>query len=107
MPSREQILRLLADGCDYDEAGRRLGVPPGQAYLIATGIPADGGDTVTRAQRERPGMLASRSQLLVNPRENNPTVRDEVREWIRWRVITDLPLREAAERRAQGEEDRG
>jgi hypothetical protein len=101
MPSKEQVLGLLAGGCDYAEVGRRLEVPPGQAHLIATGIAADGGDTVTRAQRDRPGLLESRAQRLVNPRESNPNARAEVREWIRWRVSTDLPMREAAEKRQQ------
>jgi hypothetical protein len=103
VPTRQQVLELLAEGCDYPEVGRRLGVPPGQAYLIATGGPADGGDTATDARRERPGMLPSHSQRLVNPREVNPTARKDVRDWIRWRVQTDPPMREAAERGADEE----
>jgi hypothetical protein len=99
VPDREQVLRLVAEGVQYEEIGRRLGIAPGQAYLIGTGIPADGGDTVTHAQRDRPGMLSSHSQRLVNPRTTNPTGRQDVREWIRWRVSTDLPMRQAAELR--------
>ncbi|MFF9408536.1 hypothetical protein ACF1B0_23895 [Streptomyces anandii] len=36
MPSRTQVQRLLADGLDHAEAVRRLGVPAGQSFLIAT-----------------------------------------------------------------------
>ena len=39
MPTREQVRGLLDSGLDYEAAGRRLGIPPGQAYLIATGAP--------------------------------------------------------------------
>lgn len=103
LPGRKQVLRLLAQGCDYDEAGHRLGIPPGQAYLIATGVPADGGDTVTSAQRDRPGMLRSSSQRLVNPNHSNPTAREDVHAWIRWRVRADPQMRDAARRRAAAE----
>jgi hypothetical protein len=90
------VLALLQQGLTYEEAGERLGVPPGQAYLVATGIPADGGDTVTAEQRRRPGMLPSRSQRLVNPNEVNPTHRDDVLDWIRSRLLADEPMRAAA-----------
>jgi hypothetical protein len=90
------VLALLQQGLTYEEAGERLGVPPGQAYLVATGIPADGSDTVTAEQRRRPGMLPSRSQHLVNPNEVNPTRRDDVLDWIRSRLLADEPMRAAA-----------
>jgi hypothetical protein len=98
MSGKDQVLRLLDQGCDYTTAARRLGIPPGQAYLIATGVPADGGDTVTRAQRDRPGFLGSGSQELVNPRQVNPTARTDVHDWIRWRVHTDPQMRAAGAR---------
>ncbi len=44
MASRAHVRQLLDRGVDYATAGRQLGVPPGQAYLIATGRAADGGD---------------------------------------------------------------
>jgi hypothetical protein len=90
------VLTLLQQGLTYEEAGERLGVPPGQAYLVATGIPADGSDAVTVEQRRRPGMLPSRSQRLVNPNEVNPTRRDDVLDWIRSRLLADEPMRAAA-----------
>jgi hypothetical protein len=42
---------LLGSGLDYTETGKRLGIPPGQVYLIATGMAADGADS----ERERLG----------------------------------------------------
>ncbi|WP_329100427.1 hypothetical protein OG792_18250 [Micromonospora sp. NBC_01699] len=86
MPSKQQVLRLVDLGHGYPEIGRLLGIPAGQAYLVATGIPADGGDTVTGRQRERPGMLPSHSQRLVNPREVNPSHSERVHEWVRTRA---------------------
>ncbi|RKR86265.1 hypothetical protein BDK92_0489 [Micromonospora pisi] len=93
MVSKQQVLRLVDQGHGYPEIGRMLGVPAGQAYLVGTGIPADGGDTVTGRQRERPGLLPSRSQRLVNPREANPTHSERVHEWMRDRARRDHPTR--------------
>ncbi|MGW4464865.1 hypothetical protein [Micromonospora sp. NPDC004704] len=89
MVSKQQVLELVDLGHGYSEIGRLLGIPAGQAYLVATGIPADGGDTVTGRQRQRPGMLPSHSQRLVNPREMNPSYSERVHEWIRTRAMRD------------------
>ncbi len=86
MDEREHILKLVGEGRSYQEVGALLGMPPGRAYLLATGIPADGGDTVTGVQRQRPGMLPSHSQVLVNPHQVNPTSHANVREWMRRRA---------------------
>ncbi|MFK3979178.1 hypothetical protein ACI2K4_02240 [Micromonospora sp. NPDC050397] len=93
MVSKRQVLRLVDLGHGYPEIGRILDIPAGQAYLVATGIAADGGDTVTRRQRERPGMLSSHSQRLVNPREVNPPYSERVHDWIRTRARRDHPAR--------------
>lgn len=85
MPSKQQVLRLLSQGLDYAEIGRRLCVPPGRAYLIATGVPADGSDGVARRQG-REGLLPVRSQQLVNPREVGPVARADVHAWMRRRA---------------------
>ncbi|NUP04204.1 MAG: hypothetical protein HOV97_16080 [Nonomuraea sp.] len=95
MPSKEQVLRLLSQGLDYAEIARLLDVPPGRAYLIATGVPADGSDAVAR-RRGRPGLLPSRSQHLVNPREVGPVARGDVHAWMRERAWGDRPMRQAA-----------
>jgi hypothetical protein len=97
---RADVLRLVEQGCDYPEAGAALGIPAGLAYLLATGIPADGSDTVTGVQRQRPGMLPAHSQRLVNPRQVNPTARPDVREWLRRRALDDPQMQAAAGRKA-------
>jgi len=98
MPSREQVRQLLDAGLDYVEAGRRLGIPAGQAYLVATGQPADGGDSTSPEQRQR-GRLMAASQRLTNPPHENPTTSDSVRKWIAARVAADAQMRAAAARR--------
>lgn len=89
MPTREQVRALLDAGLDYTATADRLGIPAGLAYLIATGHPADGGDTVP------PGG----SQDLANPPHENPTSKESVAEWLKRRATGDTPMRTAAERR--------
>ncbi|MEN3611753.1 hypothetical protein AAH979_19615 [Plantactinospora sp. ZYX-F-223] len=89
MASKESVLHLVGLGRSYQEIGAELGIPAGQAYLVGTGIPADGGSTVTRAQRQRPGVLPSRTQVLVNPREVNPMSSRQVHDWMRDRARAD------------------
>jgi hypothetical protein len=98
VPTREQVRALLDERLDYSVAGQRLGIPAGLAYLIATGRPADGGDTPSQREVAAGGLLAS-SQHLSNPPHENPTASKAVQEWIRARVAADAPMREAAERR--------
>jgi hypothetical protein len=98
VPTREQVRRLLDDGLDYQAAGRELGIPPGQVYLIATGVPADGSDTITEEEAKRPGFLPS-SQHLANPPHANPTSKDSVAAWLRARVGSDAQMRAALRQR--------
>jgi hypothetical protein len=95
--SRAEVLDLLGQGCDYPEIGRRLGVPAGQAYLVGTGMPADGGDTYTAAERQRPGVLPS-AQHLVGPPVENPTAKDVIRCWMRERTARDEAMQQAEAR---------
>lgn len=99
MPTQKQVRRLLAEGLDYAEAGRRLGIPAGQAFLIATGLPADGGDTLTTDEQQRPGMSGASTQHLVNPAADNPTGKPAVRAWLRSRAAGDAQMRRAAQSR--------
>lgn len=96
MVSRRTVLGLLDQGLDYPEISRRTGVSAGTAYLIATGMPADGGDSYTQEMRERPGAFQSRSQLLVHPAEQNPTTKPEILAWVTDRVAADAQMRTAA-----------
>ena len=103
MPTKEQVRQLLDGGLDYEAAGKRLGIPPGQAYMIATGVPADGGDTITEEEARRPGFLPS-SQHLSNPPHENPTAKDSVRAWLKARVAADEQMRTAMRVRTREKE---
>jgi Hemerythrin HHE cation binding domain len=96
--TREQVQRLLEQGHDYREIARQLGVPPGQAYLIGTGMPADGGDTYLGAERQRTGVLPS-AQHLLGLEAENPTTKNSVLEWIKSRVSADAQMQAAAKQR--------
>lgn len=97
---------LDACGGDYDVAARSLGIWPGQAYLVATGLPADGGDTSDESDRQRTGALNGSTQHLVSRHvsAHNPTAHPEVHRWIRARVDADPAMRRAG-RRATAEEE--
>ncbi|MCE0767114.1 hemerythrin domain-containing protein [Pseudonocardia kujensis] len=98
MPTREQVRALVEQGLDYETIGTRLGVPAGQAYLIGTGMPADGGETYTEEERKRPGVLPT-AQHLLGIRAENPTTKRSVLDWIKARTAADPQMQEAARRR--------
>ena len=81
---------LLGEGHSYETAGRELGISPGQAFMIATGLPADGSDAVPPGELERKPVLAGSSQHLVNPPPYNPTRKEQVMEWVRERARREL-----------------
>jgi hypothetical protein len=99
MPTREQVRQLLARGLDYEAAGRELHIPAGQAYLIATGVPADGSDSVPDQEMARRDDLLPVSQQLSNPPHHNPTSKESVRAWLAARVAADGPMRAAMRQR--------
>jgi hypothetical protein len=88
--TRAQVLGLLDRGRTYDEAGPELGITPGQAYLIATGLPADGSMALAPEDRVRPGVLAESTQRLSNPEQVSPSVQPRVLAWIRDRAAREL-----------------
>jgi hypothetical protein len=94
MPTRDQVIELLDRGHSYETAGRALHVPAGQAFMIATGLAADGSSGGVRTseseeRRERP-VLSGSSQHLVNPPPLNPTRNPRVIEWARERAGREL-----------------
>lgn len=96
MPTRSDVLELTRDGASYEEAGQRLGIVPGMAYLIATGIAADGGDVLSPEERDQhPGTLDGSTQHLVNPRVDAPKHTEEVKQWMRLRAQLDGPMQSA------------
>ena len=88
--TRAQVLGLLDRGRTYEELAPELGITAGQAYMIATGMPADGSMALTPEERVRPGQLTESTQRLSNPPHVNPTVKPEVLRWIKERATRDL-----------------
>ncbi|HEU5385708.1 MAG TPA: hemerythrin domain-containing protein [Streptosporangiaceae bacterium] len=99
MATREQVRQLLDGGLDYRAAARELRIPAGQAYMIATGVPADGSDSIPDEEMARRDDLLPASQHLANPPHHNPTTKEQVRAWIKARVAADEPMRAAKRRR--------
>jgi hypothetical protein len=90
VPTRDQVLELLDHGHSYETAAKELGLPAGQAFMIATGLPADGGDAPAPEELESKRLLPGSSQHLVNPPAFNPTRSEEVIAWVKARAAREL-----------------
>jgi hemerythrin-like domain-containing protein len=101
MATQARVRAMLDAGIPYEEVARRLGISPGLAYLIATGRPADGSDTVTPEQRTPYDVGAS--QRFANPKQaENPTTKGHVLDWVKQRALSDPQmLRASADRTAE------
>lgn len=100
MPTREQVLELVRAGRSYEQIGKQLSVPPGQAYMIATGLPADGSDAlVPEDLTGRPGLLAGSTQYLANPPTRPPGRDPAVTEWAKQRARADRAMQAAVAQR--------
>lgn len=99
MPSRPQLLARMQGSFDYERVAAELGIPPGLAYMIVTGLPADGSDVLTKEEREARVGLRDRSQELVNPPSPMPKHESIVEEWMKGRVAADGAMRAAGEAR--------
>jgi hypothetical protein len=86
--TRAQVLELLGLGHTYETAGRALDIPAGQAFMIATGVPADGSSGPE--EPEGKPALAGSPQQLVNPPSNDPARKEHVLEWVRARAAREL-----------------
>ena len=94
MVRRETVLRLVREGHTYPEAADRLGIAPGLAYLVATGIPTDSTDGFSQQELQRPGLL-SHAQVLSNPRLEEPDRSAHVREFLSRRAEGDEQMQAA------------
>jgi hypothetical protein len=88
--TRAQVHALLDGGHTYETAARELGIPAGQAFMIATGLPADGGDGPAPEELREKRLLPGSSQHLVNPPPFNPTRNAKVMPWVRARAAREL-----------------
>ena len=98
MPTREQVQEVRHATGSYAAAAKVLAIPPGQAYLIATGIPADGSDGVRHDPIRQPGILRGSTQHLVygHMPAHNPTSDPRVHHWLKGLVAADPVMRAAA-----------
>jgi hypothetical protein len=90
MATRAQVVELLAQGHTYETAGRALHIPAGLAFMIATGLPADGGEVSTPEGLARKPALPGGTQQLVNPPAFNPKRNQRVLDWVKDRAARDL-----------------
>jgi hypothetical protein len=90
MPSSGQVRARLRAGRGYETIARELGIAPGLAYMLATGVPADFSDDLHDGERVGRPALADSAQRLVNPHEHNPQRNPVVLDWIRRRAATEL-----------------
>jgi hypothetical protein len=71
VPTREQVRELPGGGPDYEGAGRKLSIPAGQAYMIATGVPADGSNTIPdQEMAQRGDLLPAASTWPASPQDD-------------------------------------
>ena len=95
MATRQEVQDLLDAGLDYEAAGQRLGIPAGQAYLIATGRPADG-SAEPATKDDDGGPEGGSDQPLADPPHHNPTTSQPVRDWMAGRARDDAQMQAAA-----------
>lgn len=90
MTTKAQVETLLDEGHTYETAARELGIPAGQAFMLATGLAADGSDVPAPQELKRRRVLPGSSQQLVNPRPFNPTRKASVTAWATGRAAREL-----------------
>lgn len=98
MPTRTQILARVRAGTSYQEIAAELQISPGQAYMIATGLPADGSDAEHKLSG-RAGLIEGSTQHLVSPEPQLPKHKGLVAEWMRSRAAADAAMSRAGEAR--------
>jgi hypothetical protein len=92
MTTREQVLELIRSGEGVEAAARRLGIPAGKAYMIATGIPADGSDSLGADDYAREGLQLGGTQALIGVPAHNPNEpgdKPDVMAWVAERARVD------------------
>jgi hypothetical protein len=101
MPTRQAALKLVREGHTYQEAGQRLGVPPGLVYLAATGVPTDSSDGLSAEDMARPGLLPA-AQALSEPRTEAADRSAHVRAFLSARASADAQMQSAAKSQQHG-----
>ena len=88
--SRRHVIEALNVNRDWTRAARELGIGPGLAFMIATGIPADGSGVPELPEPAAGVAPPSDPQTLVNDRVHNPVRNPTVDAWVRARAAREL-----------------
>jgi hypothetical protein len=88
--TREAVQEAVRSEHSWEAAALTLGIKPGLAFMLATGVPADGSGVPDLSERTGAGATLSSPQALVNPREHNPLRNDLVENWVRERAGREL-----------------
>ncbi len=110
MPTAQQVLELIRSGDSVEAVARRLGIPAGKAYMIATGIPADFSDSLGPDDCARQAFRLGGTQDLLgvpahNP--NRPEDKPEVMAWVRGRAGADAQMQLAGKAGETGKAGKG
>jgi hypothetical protein len=97
VPSYDEVMLRLRAGESVEELGHELGVSPALVFMIATGLPADGSDTLGPDELAN-DLVPTTTQHLVGTPLAHPTHKDATREWARRRAAADAPMQMAAGR---------
>ncbi len=90
MATRTQVMQLLSEGHSYETAAAELGISAGEAFMIATGRPADGSGAPRPEEPRDVPVAPGSSQHLSNPPAFNPTSSQVVLDWVRERAHSEL-----------------
>lgn len=96
MPSYHEVMQRLRAGRSLEDTGRDLGISPGLVYMLATGIPADGSDTL--GPDEVAIVREATTQHLVGTPVARPTHEGVTLAWVRHRAAADAQMQVAAGR---------
>ena len=103
--TRQQVLERVRSGMTYEQAAAELGLRPGAAYLIATGLPADGSAALGEDDLARPGALVGSTQHLSNPEQVSPTSTAEVQQWMAARAARGKPDQDPGRQNQSAQQD--
>lgn len=98
MPTRDEVISAVRARRDYFAAAGDLHVPAGQAYMVATGQPADGSDAYPPEEAHGELILSGSTQVLVyhDAAAENPVTKSHVHAWLKRRAAQDAQMRSAA-----------
>jgi hypothetical protein len=91
MTGRSEVVALARCGVRFEALGRHFGMPPGRAYLVAVGHPADDSDAASDRDSYQVGILReSSTQYLCNPPSVSVVSHPAVHRWMEARALRDL-----------------